>query len=257
MPGRNPYALLLLAVVANSASVHAETQAFLLEVGPRIGNLSGQILHQDERFYARSGLQSMGADGTTSAPDLGATVLGLEAGAYLQPRRDLSAGLAMEAQTTWTEPSQARSSNDRASLLMEESILARGSWQPWVFGPVRVGAELGAGPSFATLSRFGLAARNLLTAVDSAPEPPPTPQQVATWTHLGHQPLDMLGLRTEFAFKATGDLSPRLGVVGRFGAHWTGWSIIGSDPLPRAGYSYPSSLSGWGIDCAVDLQGRF
>jgi len=249
--------LLLLAGAALHATAPKDVPVFILELGPRIGNLYGQILHEDGRFYAQGGLQVAASDGTSSPPDPGATALGLDAGAYLQFRSDLRAGLGVVVQSLWTQPSQTRSSADRATLLTEEAIVLRASWQPWVFGPVRVGAEMGAGPSFATLHRYGLAARNLLTRTDTLPPPRATPQQMANWTRIGHQPLDLLGLRTEFSLKATGDLSPRFGIDGRFGAHWTPWSVVGTDPLPRAGWEYPSSLSGWGIDFAVDLQGKF
>ena len=249
--------LLLAATALHAAAVGKAAPVFVVELGPRIGNLYGQILHEENRFYAQGGLQVVGSDGTSSPPDLGVTALGLDAGAYLQFRPDLRAGLGLVVQTLWTQPAQAPASNDRATLLTEEAIVFRGSWQPWVFGPVRVGAEIGAGPSFATLHRFGLAARNLLTRVDTIPPPAATPQQMTNWTRLGHQSLDLLGLRTEFSLKATGDLSPRFGIDGRFGAHWTPWSVTGTDPLPRAGWNYPSSLSGWGIDFAVDLQGKF
>ena len=249
--------LLLVGSALHAAAVPKTSPVFVLELGPRIGNLSGQTLHEDNRFYAQGGLQVAGPDGTSSPPDLGATALGLDAGAYLQLRPDAQVGLAFLAQTLWTQPSQTTASGDRATLLTEEDFVLRGAWQPWVFGPVRAGAEIGAGPSFATLHRYGLAARNLLTRVDTLPAPSASPQEMATWTRIGHQPLDLLGLRTEFALKATGDLSPRFGIDARFGAHWTHWSVVGTDPLPRAGWDYPSDLTGWGIDFAVDLFGRF
>lgn len=252
--------LLLLSAAIHGAPLSLDSSKYSFEAGLRMGDAGGSVVDQDNKLYDDVGFDLVDSKGNASSIDAVGTEVGLDLGAYARLSRFLTGGLGFVYQYTSTSPSEVTSNDSKfeAELMTEEAFLLRARIHPWAVWRLRFGFELGAGPSFATLHRFGLAEKNISVITEGTVSnggSSASAANVQSYVDEGNKPLDLSGYRLEFALECDQYLARHFGVNLRLGAHLSEWSVSGSDPLRYWTPKYPSSLSAYGFDITVGIAG--
>ena len=264
-PSRSIAAAVCLAAAVGAAPTKPKPTRFALEFGFRFGMLGGQILEPEEAFYKDVGLHLVDDKGKSSAIDLIGSSLGMDLGAYLRLHPSLGLGVAFVNQSTNVQATGTTDDQFSSNFLSAYAFVARARFQPVAFDKARLGLELGAGPSYGTIKRYGLAVKHMGVIRDGILESTPVQgvnftqqaNEVEYFARVGNRSLDLSGMRYEAALVGTWAFNRNVGWVGRIGYHRTDWAVEGVDPLQALGGDYPAKRSDYGVALGLGMIGSF
>lgn len=260
-------AVLLLSSFAgaNVDKPDADSGRFLCGAFLRIGNLDGQLLERDDRFYKDVGLRlADGNPGDSSLGPMGAS-LGVDFEALYRLRPSLGVGLAVVIQSTTIHPEKSGGARFEGVLIGEQALMARLKYTPLEIGGFRCGIAGGLGWSLGTLHRFVFAKNNMDTirsrilgvarpVEDSLVA---VADSMGRYIELASRGLEVAGLRYEGAVVLTRWINQNVGAELRVGFHHSSFSSSGTDSLASMspGYSFP--VKAYGFEFSMGLFGSF